>query len=432
MTAVGLLGISWRHATTEIIGRYALPLDSRTEALRALARALEVDELLVLGTCNRAEWLYAGGASLSAPERRRRLIAQLRGIDEVGHESRLVRAWDGEGAIEHLFLVAAGLDSARIGESEIAGQLRSAAEECEGAGLLGPTLKALVGDALRVARQVRPITEGRIGRASLADVAVDAIRARSDLRARGVALVGVSPMTERCAVLLRRDGIPLSIVNRTPERAQSLAARVDADVRALADFVAAPGNPAAVVLATAARDPVLPTSALEALASGGAPPTLLVDFGASPNVDHVTARSLALETLTMDAITRRAESGRERSREDLAEARAMVDAALDARRRRAWAAAVNPAIVTLRSRMETRARDEVNRVLGDELSTLEPAERTALRAWAEGLARRLAHVPSRGLRDLASQMGPEAAAAFLATAAPDLAASLRTHGSALD
>lgn len=432
MTAVGLLGISWRHATMEIIGRYALPLESRSEALRALARVLEVDELLVISTCNRAEWLYAGGARLSAPERRRRLVAQLRGEGAVASEGRLVRAWDGEGAVEHLFLVAAGLDSARIGESEIAGQLRGAAEECERAGLLGPTLKALVDDALRVARQVRPVTEGRIGRASLADVAVDAMRARRDLRTRGVALVGISPMTERCAVLLRRDGVPLSIVNRTPERAHALAARVGAEVRSLAEFTAAPGSPAAVVLATSAREPVLPTSTLEALAAGRDAAPLLVDFGASPNVDHATARALGCETLTMDAITRRAELGRERSREDLAEARAMVDAALDERRRRAWEAAVDPAIVALRARMETRARDEVNRVLGDELSTLEPAERSALRAWAAGLARRLAHVPSRGLRDLASQMGPEAAAAFLATSAPDLAATLRERGASVD
>lgn len=48
-----------------------------------------------------------------------------------------------------------------------------------------------------------------------------------------------------------------------------------------------------------------------------------------------------------------------------------------------------------------------------------------IRRWAETLARRFAHVPSLGLRDLAFEAGPTAVATFFGNAEPELARELR-------
>lgn len=88
---------------------------------------------------------------------------------------------------------------------------------------------------------------------------------------------------------------------------------------------------------------------------------------------------------------------------------------------------VNPTIVELRRRYAARAQVEVERVLTSDLSSLDATQRAVLRRWAAGLSHHLAHVPSRGLRDLAASAGPEAAADFLEAAAPDLAKELRAR-----
>src|SRR5690606_34924821 len=137
--AVAVVGISWRHASSDQLAGLTLPRESRQAALRALADALEVDELFYLATCNRVEVAFAGGAPLAVPERRARLLRHF----AATLEPRALRAWAGEGAVEHLYLVASGLDSARAGESEIMGQIKAAATECAAAGLLGPALRAL-------------------------------------------------------------------------------------------------------------------------------------------------------------------------------------------------------------------------------------------------------------------------------------------------
>lgn len=429
MDPLGLVGVSWRHATAATLAHYTLPRDARESHLRRLASHLEVEELVYVATCNRVELLYAGGAMISAAERRRRLYAHFSptGADAAIPE-RALRAWEGEGAVEHLFLVAAGLDSARAGESEITGQLRAAAAESAEAGLCGPRLRPLLDDAFRVAKRVRPITEGRIGRASLADVVVSQLQARLAEHPGRVALVGVSPMTERCAVVLSELGVPLLIVNRTAERATELAAQVGAEWVSLLDFIENPPALTALVTATGATDALFSVATLTRISrAAGAPPPLVIDLALPPNIPAEDAAAAGIPRIGMDAITAAAELERSEALDGLGEARAMVDEALDERRRRQWEALVDPAIVELRRRIAARAEAEVDRALQDELASLDAAERAALRRWAEGLVQRLVHLPTRGLRDLAGRAGPAAAADFLGTAAPDLAAALRAR-----
>ena len=426
MDGMGLLGVSWRHAPAATIARYTLPRESRSESLRALASVLEVDELVYLATCNRVEVLYARGADVSIAVRRRRFHAHFqRGLLGAEPAERVVRAWDGEGLVEHLYLLASGLDSARAGETEVTGQLRHAMSESLEAGLLGDALRPLLDETFRIAKRVRPVTEGRIGRTSLADVALDLVRARLAERRGAVALVGVSPMTERCGIALRSEGVPLVVVNRTAANATSFAEQVGAELRTLDEFRAAPSTVSAIVLATGATEPVFDRAALKHIASAEAP--LIVDLGVPSNVRAEDARDAGLPYIDLERVTRAADDNREAAMQELGVARAMIDDALDARRRRRWEALVDPAIVELRRRFSARAESEVERALRQELAGLGPEEREAVRRLSDGLARHLAHVPSRGLRDLAGLAGPEAAAAFLGTAAPDLAADVRAR-----
>ena len=424
LDSLGLLGISWRHASADVLAQFTLPREERGARLRELAAALEVDELLYLATCNRVEVVFSGGAPIGVAERRRRLQK----FFAVVAENRALRAWDGDGAVEHLYLVASGLDSARAGESEIMCQLKTAAAESEGAGLLRHHLGALVQDALQFAKRVRPVTDGHIGRASLADIALEHVMLRLAAQPGAVALVGVSPMIVHCATTLAARGVPLVMVNRTRVRAQEIAP-LRATVRSLDDFRLSPDEVSAVILATASTEPIFSPSDCLRLAQRGSQgiPPLVVDLSLPASLRAADAQAAGMAHVGMDRITRAAEEERELALEALGGARAIVDAALDERRTRAWTELVNPTIIELRRRYADRAQVEVERVLASDLSSLDATQREVLRRWAAGLSHHFAHVPSRGLRDLAATAGPEAAADFLEAAAPDLAKELRAR-----
>ena len=173
----GIVGATWRQRSPEALAALALPADGRAERLAAFREQTGLAELAYLETCNRVELAFCrlpGAAADLRPAACRLLTGE---APPPGLAERTLKAWQGEGACEHLFLVAAGLDSAALGEADVAGQVRASHEQAAAAGLCGPWLGALFGEALRVAAAVRGNTGLGRGSVSLAEVALRHVRA---------------------------------------------------------------------------------------------------------------------------------------------------------------------------------------------------------------------------------------------------------------
>jgi len=427
MHRIGVVGISWRHRRADVLGAFTIPREEREERVPKLAATTGVRELVYLATCNRVEVAFAIDGATPIAACRRQLFAALAGREpQAGEAEHTLRVWQGEGAAEHLFLMTAGLDSARVGESEISGQVREAVDQSRALGLLGPRLEKVFAEAMKVAKHVRPVTEGRIGKVSLAEIALRHVIERIERTPGRVALVGVSPMTEQCARALAARGVPVIVVNRTLERAQALAADVGGESRSLDAFRAAPDGVEAVVVATGAREPVLSRADLERMAarapSGESP--LVVDLGVPANVAPEDAAAADVPRVGMDDISEEAAADRGRILMEFAEARAIVDEALTDLRRHAAERLIGPMIAQMRLRYRQTALEGVERLFERDLVGLGETERETIRRWAETLARRFAHVPSVGLRDLVFQAGPSAVEAFFENSEPELAREL--------
>lgn len=428
MHRTGVVGVTWRHRRTDTLAAFTIARDERDGRLPHLAAAIGVQELVYVATCNRVEFAFVADGSTPMVEYRRRIFAELTGRPPFsGEAEQALRVWQGEGAAEHLFLLTAGLDSARVGESEVTGQVRESLELSRQLGLMGPRLEYVFGEALRVAKRVRPITEGKNGKVSLSDIALRHIDERLQRTPGAVALIGISPMTEQCARALAARDVPVVIVNRTRERAEALALEIGGEARSLEEFRRAPDRVEAVITATGAREPVLGRGELERIAartSSGESP-LIIDLGVPPNVDPDVARAADVQRLGMHDISAEAAHDRDRLLLEFAEARAMVDSALTEMRRHAAERLVGPMIAQLRLRYRHTALEGVERLFERELAGVGEGEREVIRRWAETLARRFAHVPSLGLRDLAFEAGPNAVATFFGNAEPELARELR-------
>ncbi|MGH7584030.1 MAG: hypothetical protein ACREL5_12470 [Gemmatimonadales bacterium] len=428
MHRIAVIGASWRNDHADALSALTIPRDARIERLPAVATAAASDGLVYLATCNRVEVAFVADGSLPLPVARRRIFGVLAGREaRPGEAEHTFRLWQGEGAAEHLFLVVSGLDSARVGEHEIAEQARQAVDESRQLGLLNPRLDRLFAEATRVARQVRPIAEAHVGRVSVADVALRRTRERLAETPGRVALVGVSPMTEQCGRALAADGVGVVIANRTANRAMALAETLGAATMALDAFRVDPPAVEVVIVATGAAGPVLSRGDLERLAarapSGVAP--LIVDLAVPANVAPEDAAAADVPRIGMHEIAEEAATDRHRLLLEFGDARAMVDEALTAFRRQTAERLVGPLIAQLRQRYRHTADEGIDRLFRRDLAGLGEVERAAIRRWAETLAARFAHLPSVGLRDLASEAGPGAVAAFFGSTEPALARQLR-------
>src|SRR5450631_314391 len=161
MDQIGVVGLSYRHVGVDQVARFSVPRADIPLRLPQLRAHLKGAEILYVGTCNRVEIVYATADGAPAADFRAEVFRSLTGRDPApGEAAKALRAWTGEAAVEHLFLLACGLDSAQTGEQEIATQLRDAWEESRLAHTSGPVLDRLMGEALGMARRVRRMTQG--------------------------------------------------------------------------------------------------------------------------------------------------------------------------------------------------------------------------------------------------------------------------------
>ena len=412
MHQIGVVGLSYRHAGVDEVARFSLPKADVAARLPALRDLLHASEILYVGTCNRVEVLFATNDGSPAGDSRRDVFRALTGRDpQPGEATRILRAWTGEAAVEHLFLVACGLDSAQAGEQEIAVQLRGAWEAARSAQASGPILDRLVGEALGMANRVRRLESG-VRAPSLADLAADRVLLHLAGTPGTVALVGVSPMTKRCGMVLHRAGVPLLIVNRTLQPAEEFAQTVGGRPLPLDQFRAYPPDVSALILAAGGGEPVLDTPALGWLAQATTRPPLIIDFGVPPNVDPDAARLAGLARIGMNDLILAAQERRLAELMRLAPVRAAIDERLTRLRGDLATRAIGRRLADLRGTFEQIAAEEVDRALAAELRDLDDSQREILQRLGSTVARRLAHLPLAGLRAAAAHASSDAVDAF--------------------
>jgi len=413
MHQIGVVGLSYRHADVDDIARFSIPKAEIPARLPALRDSLGVSEVFYVGTCNRVEVLYATSGSEPARDARREVFRTLIGREpEVGEANRILRAWTDEAAVEHLFLVACGLDSAQAGEQEIASQIRDAWECARSARTSGPLLDRILGEALGMARRMHRL-ESKVHAPSLADLAADRVLQHLGHEPLPVGLVGVSPMTKRCALSIHRAGVPLLVVNRTLQTAREFAEAVRGRAMALDEFRAHPAEVGALILAAGGGQPLLDVEALTNIAKvASRRRPLCVDFGVPPNVEPAAARAAGFTRVGMDELIQVAQERRLAQLMQLAPVRAAIDERLDRLRGELATRAIGRRLADLREEFERIAGEEVARALSAEFRDLDASQGERLQRFGSTIARRLAHLPLAGLRAAAEHAGAEAVDAF--------------------
>ena len=415
MDHIGVVGLSYRHASVEDVARFAIPkadIEARLPELHAVLGA----EVVFLATCNRVEVIFATGDASAAGDLRGAVFRALRGRDpELGEAAEALRAWTGEAAVEHVFLLACGLDSAQAGEHEITAQLRGAWDSARAAKVCGPTLNRLMNEVLSMANRVHRLSAASRP-PSLADLAVERTLAHCGQHHAPVALVGVSPMTRRCGHLLHAAGVPLVVVNRSVEVAEEWAQSLGARCLALSDFRASPPAVAAVVVAAGGSGAILDEAALRALARAATTSPLIIDFGLPPNVEPAAAHAVGLVRIGMKELIEATREQRLAQLLRLAPVRAAIDERLARLRNELATRAIGRRLADLRDSFEGIASAQMDQLLAQDLRDLDDNERQLLRRFATTLARRLAHLPLAGIRAAAPHASSDTVDAFFRAA----------------
>ena len=188
--SVLVVGISHNSAPVSLLERVALDTDGVTKLIADAQASTTVAETAVIATCNRLEVYAEVDRFHGSVEELSRLLVERAGETTESMLPHLYVHYE-DGAVSHLFHVAAGLDSMAVGEGQILGQTREALRSGQEQGSVGPALNVLFQQALRVGKRARAETGIDRAAPTLVSAAVERVTARGRRRpARGRARRG--------------------------------------------------------------------------------------------------------------------------------------------------------------------------------------------------------------------------------------------------
>jgi glutamyl-tRNA reductase len=418
-----VIGASYRTAPIEMLERLAVAPVDLTRILEQLLAQPHVGEAVLVSTCNRVE-VYAavtafhgGLADIAA------ILAERSGCDPAALAQHLYVHYDAA-AVEHVFRVAAGLDSMVVGEAQILGQLRDAYRVAAEADAVGRLLHELMQQALRVGKRAHAETGIDGAGRSVVTAALDLAAARfpDGLISRPALVIGAGGMGSLAlSVLSRHEAAPLYVTNRSADRAARLAATYAASTVPFADLPRALAEVDVVVSATASTQPVLTrdmvADALERRAALRPGPLILLDLAVPRDVEPSTADLPNALVIDIDGLAASLSDG------DPAAGDQVGVAAVEAAKNivagevesvLTWLRAddIAPTVAALRARAEEVVSAELRR-LAHRRPDLTDDQRAEVARTVHRVVQRLLHSPTVRVRQLAAEPGGEQYSALL-------------------
>jgi glutamyl-tRNA reductase len=419
--SVVVVGLEHHSTPLDLLERVAVPEEALGKTLGALRDRSNLSEVVVLSTCLRTE-LYAvverfheGVADLQE------FLATSAGTTVEVIEQHQNVLFD-DAVTVHLFEIAAGLRSSVLGETEVLGQVRRAAERAEAERASGPVLGGLFQRAVKAGRKVRSQTAIARGATSLSHVAVDLATARlgGSLAGRRILVVGAGTMGEGIVDALVPDGgaagaggagaatgaAEIVVANRTAARARALADRAGGEGVGLDGLAGALAAADAVLLSTGSALPVLdvetmtPVVAARRAAGRATHPLVVVDVSVPRNVDPAVALIEGVELLDMDDLSELAERALDGRRGEVAGAEAIVQQEVERYRADERARGAAPMVSAMRDRIGQLSRAELERHRS-RLAELDEAQWNEVESVVHDIVAKVLHQPSVALKEAA-------------------------------
>jgi glutamyl-tRNA reductase len=410
--SIAVVGINHRTVPLEALEPLIVAPEDLSKALSDLCDRPYLDEVVVLSTCMRTEIYAVVSRFHGAMADIREFLVTWSGKAPEEFSGSLYSYFD-EAAVNHLFRVAAGLDSASLGENEVLGQVRHAYEVARREGAVGTVLGAAFRDALRVGKRARTETTISRGTTSLSYAAVAlSERALGGLAGKQPLVIGLGEIGEAAArAFSDAEGAhPVMLANRTRAKTEKLAGALGGSVVAWEALSLALSQADVVVSCTGARHALLSAESLAGAASRRPERTLVVvDLGVPRSVEPTVRDVAGVQLLDMDDLKAfvAARVG-ERWAEVPAVERIVAEELAHYGSVQA-ARTVAPLVSRLHDWAEEVRRAELSRLDG-RLSSLGPTEREAVELVTRRVVAKILHEPTVNLKAAAGTPRGEAMA----------------------
>ena len=400
--SVIVVGLNHRTVPLDLFEKMTVPEAKLPKALADLSSRENISESVILSTCNRIE-IYAYAEKFhGAYQDIRNFLSEISHVAPEDFSDHLIGLF-GSDAVEHLFKVSSGIDSAVIGEHEILGQVRSAWELAIEEQAVGTVLNSLFRHSLEVGKRARSETSISRNITSVSQAAVAmADKQLNGLIGKRVLVVGAGEMGEGMAKSLHAGGITeLRVANRTWDRAVETAERLNGKPVRLDEL---PQNLTEVDLlltSTGATAAILEYGDLdEAARQREGRELLIVDIAVPRDVDPASAELDGVTLLDMDDLREFAEKGIRAREKEVSSVKEIINEELERFSNLFSARSVAPIVTQLHSRAEEIRNAELQKLFR-KFPELTSEQLKGIETLTSVIANTLIHEPTVRLKDAA-------------------------------
>lgn len=399
--SIVVIGVNHRTSPVTLLEKVMVTGSGMADALRDLSAHDDIREVVVLSTCNRTEVYAVAERFHSAYEDILGFLCEKSGLAADDITPHLYSQFDDE-AVVHLFEVAAGLDSAVLGETEIVGQVRQAWEFAMNEGASRSSLNLLFRHALEAGKRARTETGISRSTASMSHAAVEMSQdILGSLVGKRVLVVGAGEMGEGVAAALGRAGAAhITVMNRTVERGEALAEKVGARVAHLEHLETEIAQSDLLLACTGAGNTIIDYALMSRARTAIESPLLIVDVALPRDVDPEVNKISGVTLRDLDHLSEWAQRGLELRAAEVDQVRSIIGEevsrfSLDQAQRQAA-----PLVAQLREVVEAIRIGEVEK-FDSRLAELDAEQREIVETITRGIINKMLHTPSVRLREAA-------------------------------
>ncbi|MCA9238734.1 MAG: glutamyl-tRNA reductase [Planctomycetales bacterium] len=399
-----MIGCSHHRSPVAVRERLAFTRDQAAEALTQWRSQRPRNEAVLLSTCNRVEFYAAAdeGQLPPCPRLMARHIADVHHIPIEEVDSQIVTLRDEE-VVDHLFRVAASLDSMVLGEPQILAQVKEAYDLAGQLGVAGPLTHGCFQSALRVGKRVASETALHRCRVSIPSVAIADFASQifERFHDKRVLVIGAGEMADETLRYLSDQGARhITIVNRDPLRAAQLAAQCQGESASIASLTDQLVRADMIISTTGAPEAIV---TLEQFHQHVAPrrqqrPLFVLDLAIPRDFDPRMADELGVYLYSIDDLEQACQHNRKARERELPVAERIIAEErtkffVDARHR-----VSAPVISRLKSGLEESKEAELEWLLR-RLPDLSEEEQRVVKQFADRLVNKMLHAPLSSLRE---------------------------------
>lgn len=391
------------HKTTHLndIGQFVIPNLNNDEALQTkltqIKQALGLEELMYLATCNRIMFLFVGTENVDSPFFKTTFFntiyphlttsLRLKGMESAQY-------FEGLDAINHLFKVAASMDSLVIGEREILRQLREAYDKNHELGLTGDAIRLAMRFTVEAAKGV--YTDTKIGEKPISVVSLafqKLLQLKIPTSAR-ILLVGAG-QTNRLVVkfLLKYGYLNVVVFNRSLQAAKQLANLVDGDAHLLESLNDYSRGFDVIFAATNATEAIVTTEVYKKLLGTDSDRKVLIDLSIPNNIESSIATDFDAAYIPIESLRELAQQNMAFREQELIKANMLVEVYVQAFEKAFKERQIELALREVPTQIKAIRQHALDNVFRNEVAGLDDTTRELLERMMAYMEKRCIAIP---------------------------------------